>query len=129
MSAVSTRARALLLLCAPLLGLACGGRDRPVGVIEGQRRAVALDPAASHADGARRILFGDLHVHTTYSIDAFIYSLPLFGGEGAHPPADACDYARYCSGLDFFSITDHAEGLPPERWQRIKESTRRCNAL
>ncbi len=129
MSAVSTRVRALLLLCAPLLGLACGGRDRPVGVIEGQRRALALDPAASHADGERRILFGDLHVHTTYSIDAFIYSLPLFGGEGAHPPADACDYARYCSGLDFFSITDHAEGLPPERWQRIKESTRRCNAL
>ena len=64
MSAVSTRARALLLLCALLLGLACGGRDRPVGVIEDQRRAVALDPAAGHADGERRILFGDLHVHT-----------------------------------------------------------------
>jgi hypothetical protein len=111
-----------------LLLLACGDRERPAGVIEGPRREQREDPVAQSPDGAQRILFGDLHVHTTYSIDAFIYSLPILGGEGAHPPADACDYARYCSGLDFFSITDHAEGLTPEKWRRIKESTRQCNA-
>jgi len=119
-----------LRLCGALLALpllCCADRDRPAGVVEGARRAPPSE-AASLQEDERSILFGDLHAHTTYSVDAFIYSLPLFGGEGAHPPADACDYARYCSALDFFSITDHAEGLTPERWQRIKETTRECNA-
>ena len=33
----------------------------------------------------------------------------MAGGEGAHPVSDACDYARFCSGLDFWAITDHAD--------------------
>ena len=81
-----------------------------------------------HARG-RQILFGDLHVHTTFSADAYYISLPLMGGEGAHPPADACDYARYCSGLDFFALTDHAEALTPRRWKESVESIRQCDAL
>jgi hypothetical protein len=133
----------------PVLALAaaaaCGRRDQPAGEIEGDRRppaavaaaaaaeeaarhAVGLRSAAPAAAGAKRILFGDLHVHTTYSFDAFVFSLPLFGGEGAHPPADACDFARWCAAVDFFALTDHAEGLTPERWRRSKESIRQCNA-
>ena len=106
---------------------ACGGSDQPAGEIEGARRPQAeRSPVAPESE--RRILFGDLHVHTTYSIDAFLYGLPLLGGEGAHPPADACDFARYCSELDFFSLNDHAEGLTGPRWRRSIDSVRECNA-
>jgi hypothetical protein len=123
--------------------VACGG-DPPDTEIEGARRPAAVVEAWQSAQDAARgaleeravnaspkqILFGDLHVHTTYSIDAFVYALSFYGGGGGtRPPADACDFARYCSQLDFFSINDHAEALLPERWQRTKESIRQCNAL
>ena len=112
-----------------------GGVLEGPGKIEGK----ALPPEAVAArakrqvdaapEKAKQILFGDLHVHTTYSMDAFFRSLPMVNGEGAHPPADACDFARYCSQLDFFSFNDHAEALTPEHWQETKETVRQCNAL
>jgi hypothetical protein len=138
---VGARRRGQLLRVALVAFLlaGCAGEDQPVGEIEGEARtsaaveardraqresALALAPESARG---RQILFGDLHVHTTYSIDAFLYALPVFGGEGVHPPADACDFARYCSALDFFSINDHAEGLTPERWEETKRSIRACD--
>ena len=66
----------------------------PATVVAGrataQEAAVArLVPAGEPGRPAKQILFGDLHVHTTFSADAFIRSLPMLQGEGAHPPADA----------------------------------------
>ena len=77
----------------------------------------------------KQILFGDLHVHTTFSTDAFFRSLPLMAGEGAHPPADACDFARFCSDLDFWSINDHAEAITPAHWEETVETIRQCDAV
>jgi len=134
----------LAFLLVTGLGLACGGdRDLPAGVVEGAARSPeSLARARRELARARsdlrdlererrapadeQILFGDLHVHTQYSIDAFLYALPIFGGSGSHPPADACDFARHCSALDFFSLNDHAEGLTPERWEKSLASLREC---
>ena len=77
----------------------------------------------------KQIFFGDLHVHTTFSQDAFFFSLPMLQGEGVHPPSDACNFARFCSALDFFSITDHAEGLTQDMWDKTIKATKSCNAV
>lgn len=76
----------------------------------------------------KQILFGDTHVHTTNSADAFMYSLPLmYGAVGAFPPAYACDYARFISQLDFYFLTDHAESFTPAQWQDAIRSVQQCN--
>jgi len=115
-----------------------GSHEGP-GEIRGPRRssqAVAEQGYAVHdaaegvgASAKRQILFGDLHVHTTASFDAFMTSMPMLNGEGAHPQADACDYARHCSALDFWSINDHAEALTRRNWDETVESIRECNAI
>lgn len=84
---------------------------------------------SNYTDADSQILFGDLHVHTTYSPDAFVTALPMMQGDGLRPPAAACDFARFCSALDFWSINDHAEGITPERWSRTKEAIRQCNSV
>ncbi len=132
------------LVGALLIVVASPAPDRSAGRIQGASRSSAeIEAVTAQRDAARigieelssqepepaarQILFGDLHVHSTFSIDAFVYALPMFAGEGAHPPADACDFARYCAELDFFSINDHAEGLTEHNWAETRESIRECN--
>ena len=137
------RLRGIVAL-ALMLVVGCRGSEPGPGTIQGKaipttvtvardasQRAAAVHIAAPvHAEVAdKQILFGDLHVHSTFSADAFMMSLPLMQGEGVHPVADACDFARYCSALDFWSITDHAESLTPKRWRETIETIRRCNAV
>ncbi len=113
------------------------GQERSAGVPQGDAVPVAQIIARRDADAvvappgsgsSEQILFGDLHVHSTYSTDAFLWALPLNHGKGVHPVADACDYARYCSAIDFWSITDHAEASTPLRWERTKDAIRQCQS-
>ena len=137
-----SRSRWLLVL---VVALGCGGADRFNNEIEGPAHGaahlalrdtwqvdaaqeLAVDAAGERTVPQKQILFGDLHVHTTYSPDAFTLALPIMGGEGAHTLSDACDFARYCAELDFYSHNDHAESLIPEHWAATKEAVRACNA-
>ena len=110
-----------------------GAKHQGPGVVHPHARPHDPSNANAHAPVAaghtKQILFGDLHVHTTFSTDAYLRSIPLVNGEGVHPPADACDFARFCSSLDFFALTDHAETLTPAHWRESKESIRQCNAV
>lgn len=78
----------------------------------------------------KQILFGDTHVHTTFSLDALLKAIPPNAGMlGAFPPSDACDYARFISQLDFYFLTDHAKAYTPETWGKAIETVRACNRV
>ena len=81
----------------------------------------------SESHSEKEIYFGDLHVHSSYSMDAAFLNLPILGGEGSHPVSDACNFARFCSNLDFFSISDHAELLSSRDWKETISSIQQCS--
>ena len=103
------------------------GKHQEEGTIE-EFKALSLNQSTLQEDN-KMILFGDLHVHTTYSLDAFLGNLPILEGEGAHPVSDACNFARFCANLDFFSINDHAEFLTRREWTETIESLKDCSEV
>ena len=96
---------------------ACAGGERPVTGSTSDETASAGVAAPSAANAARNAYFGDLHVHTRYSFDAFIFGTIA-------SPNDAYRFARgapvtHPSGydmrlaqpLDFYAVSDHAAFL------------------
>ena len=117
----NARHLAACLLIATLVLLVSCGKPEDRGVIVGaaipdavvKNKITRQRSSAPSQEPPSQILFGDLHVHTTFSPDAFIMAVPLMGGSGLHPPADACDFARYCSNLDFWLSprSDHQQSF------------------
>src|SRR5215475_13816744 len=71
----------------------------PAELVAARERAQAAARSEVRAPSARQILFGDLHVHTTFSTDAFLFTLPPAAEIYTLPLHDACDFARFCSEL------------------------------
>ena len=105
------RAHQLVLPCllALLLATACTSGEPGSGQGEGPQHTVATEAP----NPLRNAYFGDTHVHTRYSFDAFIFATRA-------TPDDAYRYARgeaigHPSGyqvqleepLDFYAVTDH----------------------
>ena len=89
----------------------------PNTAVGSQSEAPAVAPSSENAQGAKQVYFGDLHIHTQLSMDAF-----LFGTRTT--PDQAYRFAKgepvtHASGevmqleepLDFYAVTDHAEYL------------------
>jgi hypothetical protein len=126
---------ALASILSAILFLLIGIFFNWFGVYQGPGEVIELNKISStlikedaftEKPTAKKILFGDLHVHTTFSFDALLLNLPIANGEGTHPVADACNFARFCSNLDFFAVTDHAEWLTKREWKDSLDSIQNC---
>jgi len=133
--------RILLWIGASCLGLAAGActqqQDGGAPPRSADMEASGVDPLATAAD--RQVFFGDLHLHTSYSLDAA-------AAKTETTPDDAYRFAKgepvsYLgrmhqrqAPLDFLAVTDHAEYLgnvgramrgeitlpgDPEEWLRL----------
>ncbi|HQY70623.1 MAG TPA: DUF3604 domain-containing protein, partial [Pseudomonadales bacterium] len=95
------------VLLAPVPGAAAGD--------DGPRPGAAAEESGALASSRRRVLFGELHLHTSYSFDAFGFSPSRIDPDTAYRFArgEAVDYlgkpARRHAPLDFMAVTDHAE--------------------
>lgn len=56
--------------------------EREASITESKKRSQLQVSKPPGQAGEKQILFGDLHVHTTFSFDAFSISLPMYQGEG-----------------------------------------------
>jgi hypothetical protein len=123
--------RSFKLLALPLATLSATFLALPLATFLGTLAPTALaferseqrQPCAHYSE-TRRPLFGDLHVHTSYSFDSYISSqrndpwaaYRYAKGEPillSDPDAEQTLHAQIQRPLDFTSVTDHSEFLGP----------------
>ncbi len=115
---------AALALVALLAGSGCGEQGEPAAAVPAGKLAPAPTPPVPCArrDPLRQVYFGDLHVHTARSMDAFTGETRTTpdeayrfakGGQIGLPPLDeegrGTRLVRLERPLDFAAVTDHAE--------------------
>lgn len=103
----------LALIVSPLFG--CSADPTRSAAAPASSPSIAT-PCAGAQAGVKHVYWGDLHVHTSYSLDAYGYGT-------AQTPTDAFRFAKgrridLATGpvqlsrpLDFMAVTDHAEWL------------------
>ncbi len=111
---------------SPVVSGSPGAARVPPEVVAERSQSVRAAAAGVGAPEGSQILFGDLHVHSGFSLDAL--AAGVFTGGEPYTVADACDFARYCSALDFWSINDHAMNSTPRRWRETIDTMRACDA-
>jgi hypothetical protein len=104
-----------IVLIAIAAALACAPRE-PAPEATAQDEAAA--PAQPAGPASRQAYFGDLHIHTRYSFDAFIFNVratpddayKFARGEAIDHPA-GFEIQLQSGPLDFAAVTDHSEYL------------------
>ena len=95
--------------------LACAPREPAPGATA---QEAAPAPAQPAGPASRQAWFGDLHIHTRYSFDAFIFNVratpddayKFARGEAIDHPA-GFEIQLQSGPLDFAAVTDHSEYL------------------
>lgn len=126
---------AALFLLPALLSAGCSDAPWPVAdfEVDSQGPQVETETPCDNRNPLRNLYWGDTHVHTGISLDAYLYGVRNmpddayrygFGGPLQLPPYDndgnAAREVRIDRPLDFVAVTDHAEFLG-EAWMCIVE--------